>query len=174
MARTAKATSDTRPSKAPSKAKNPSAKHQSTRSATPVRKVEAVKTAPAKAAKPRTEAKRGAAAEGAAPAGRMEEMRTQLERLEKETAALRSKERTASQAAKQLAARLAGLEERLAELDQRVAATAKPARRTAGRRPRDIDPGDSVPEGVAVLEPEPMDQEAETAFENLEEHLGPQ
>ena len=35
----------------------------------------------------------------------------------------------------------------------------------------EIDPGDAVPEGVAVQEPAPLDEEAETALENLTEHL---
>jgi hypothetical protein len=39
---------------------------------------------------------------------------------------------------------------------------------------REIDPGDAVPPGVAVEEPAALDLEAETALENLEEHLGGQ
>jgi hypothetical protein len=35
-----------------------------------------------------------------------------------------------------------------------------------------MDPGDAVPSGVAVEEPAPLDLEAETARENLEQHLG--
>jgi hypothetical protein len=40
------------------------------------------------------------------------------------------------------------------------------------RRSRDIDPGDAVPQGVAVQDPTPLDEEAETALENLKEHFG--
>jgi hypothetical protein len=49
----------------------------------------------------------------------------------------------------------------------------KPLR--AKRQSREIDPGDAVPPGgvtgVAVQEPAPLDEQAETALENLEEHL---
>jgi hypothetical protein len=69
-----------------------------------------------------------------------------------------------------------GRRAQIAQLEKRVAAAPassqqpKPAR--AKRRSREIDPGDAVPPGVAVQEPAPLDEEAETALENLEEHLG--
>jgi ABC-type transporter Mla subunit MlaD len=168
MARTAKATSSTQP---------PASKRPSTGTPTPARKAQAAKataakTPPAKAAKRPADAGRSIASDRAGPAARIEELRARIEKLEQETTRLRTRERAASRDAKQSAVRMAGLEDRLEELDRKIAATAKPAKRAA-RRPRDIDPGDSVPEGVAVLEPEPMDQEAENAFENLEEHLRP-
>jgi hypothetical protein len=39
------------------------------------------------------------------------------------------------------------------------------------RQRRGVDPGDAVPPGVAVEEPAPLDEEAETIRENLEENL---
>jgi len=70
------------------------------------------------------------------------------------------------------------LEAQVAQLEKNAAVTpmtpqakpTKPAR--AKRQGREIDPGDAVPPGVAVQEPAPLDEEAETALENLEEHLG--
>ena len=67
----------------------------------------------------------------------------------------------------------------MARLERRVSAQAGAAKRAARRSAereaepahREIDPGDAVPPGVAVLEPEPMDEEAEQAKENLEERL---
>ena len=74
------------------------------------------------------------------------------------------------------AARIAELEDQVATLEKQVASQAtsakRSAKRPASRKSRDIDPGDAVPAGVAVEEPEPLDKEAERALENLEEHLG--
>ena len=64
------------------------------------------------------------------------------------------------------AARLAALEARVARLEEQVGRLAR-----GGRRGRDIDPGDAVPPGVAVLEPEPMDAEAEAALDAIEKHI---
>lgn len=118
-----------------------------------------------------------------------DELRAQVEKLERTNATLRTKNREAGRAAKDATARIAALEAQVAKLERaatlkeaparrRAARNAavtpkpKPARSTRGRKPRGArDPGDAVPPGVAVLEPEPMDAEAETAFENLEEHL---
>ena len=70
-------------------------------------------------------------------------------------------------------------EERIAALEAEIARLSQPARQPAAKvtRPRkkhEIDPGDAVPPGVAVEqsdEPAEPDLEAETARENLEEHL---
>jgi hypothetical protein len=105
-----------------------------------------------------------------------DELRAQVEKLGQLVAALRAKGREANKAAKAAAARISELETQVAQLERRVAAAPatvqqpKPAR--AKRRSREIDPGDAVPPGVAVQEPAPLDEEAETALENLEEHLG--
>ena len=82
-------------------------------------------------------------------------------------------------AAKASEARLSELEARVAALEDRVTKSgriaepdARPARRPrTTRRTHEIDPGDAVPAGVAVQEPQPLDQEAETALEHLQ-HLG--
>jgi hypothetical protein len=101
--------------------------------------------------------------------------------MEQANANLRSRNRESNRAAKAAAARIAELEEQVSRLEQQVAARgasarsgrkAQPPESRRGRRVRDIDPGDAVPPGVAVLEPAPLDQDAETARENLEDHLG--
>jgi len=103
-----------------------------------------------------------------------------VEKLERANAALRAKGREATRDAKSSAARVAELEGEVARLEKKVASQAKSAQsppkpRTAVRgkqRSAGIDPGDAVPPGVAVQEPAPLDAEAETARENLEEQLG--
>jgi chromosome segregation ATPase len=111
-----------------------------------------------------------------APVVSKDELRAQVEKLEQTVATLRTKGREASRAAKQANARIVELEEDVARLEKQVASqaasTKRNATRSATRKSRDIDPGDAVPEGVAVAEPEPLDKEAETAMANLEEHLG--
>ena len=125
-----------------------------------------------------------------------DELRAQVEKLERTVATLRARSRDAVRAAKHAAARIEDLEAQLAAKEQtpKLAATAP---RTATRTPKPVakadmppaprkakarrgqslskerDPGDAVPPGVAVAEPEPMDEEAATAFENLQEHLHP-
>ena len=109
-----------------------------------------------------------------------DELRAQVEKLERTNANLRAKNREASREAKTMAARIAELEEHVARLEkQLVAQTAaaggdRSALASKGRRARhrEIDPGDSMPPGVAVEEPAPLDLEAETALANLEERLG--
>ena len=104
------------------------------------------------------------------------ELRAQVEKLERANATLRAKGREATKAAKTAAARIAELEDEAAALAKQVTPQAASAKRSVtrstARRGRNIDPGDAVPPGVAIQEPEPMDREAETALENLEEHLG--
>jgi hypothetical protein len=122
--------------------------------------------------------KAAARAPAAPPAPKVskDELRAQVEKLEGLVAALRIKGREANKAAKAAAARISELEAQVAQLEEKVAAAPapvqqqKPAR--AKRRGREIDPGDAAPPGVAVQEPAPLDEEAETALENLEEHLG--
>ena len=118
-----------------------------------------------------------AVASPAAPRPSKDELRARVEALEGVNAALRSKSRDANRAAKTAAARIAELEDQVAQLDKRLASaqpkpkSAAPSRRQ--RRSREIDPGDAVPEGVAVQDPAPLDEEAKRALENLEEHLEP-
>jgi hypothetical protein len=103
-----------------------------------------------------------------------------VEKLERANATLRAKGREATRDAKSSAARIAELEGEVARLEKKVASQATSPQRpptpwTAGRGKRQsagIDPGDAVPPGVAVQEPAPLDAQAETARENLEEQLG--
>jgi hypothetical protein len=116
----------------------------------------------------------------AAPKVSKDELRGQVEKLERANATLRAKGREATRDAKSSAARIAELEGEVARLEKKVASQAKSAQRPpkprtavrGKRRSAGIDPGDAVPPGVAVQEPAPLDAEAETARENLEEQLG--
>ena len=100
------------------------------------------------------------------------ELRAQMEKFEQTIVTLRTKSREANRAAKLATARIAELEDEVARLEKQVASQAAAAKRSAtraaGRKSREIDPGDAVPEGVAVQTPEPLDEQAETALENLE------
>ncbi len=115
-----------------------------------------------------------------APKLSKDELRAQVEKLERANATLRAKSRETNRVAKSSAARVAELEGEVARLERKVASQAaaaprgpKPRTSTRGkRRSSDIDPGDAVPPGVAVQEPAPLDAEAEIARENLEEKLG--
>ena len=136
------------------------------------------------------------AAASPAPKVSKDELRAQVEKLERTVATLRTRSREAVRAAKQATARIEELEAQLAAKEQaaKQAATApwvatrtpKPASKTgtqaAPRKARsrrgqtlsdERDPGDAVPPGVAVAEPEPMDEQAATAFENLQAHFNP-
>jgi chromosome segregation ATPase len=131
---------------------------------------------PAKHSKPTTAAKpKQAAAPPAAPKLSKDELHARVEKLERANATLRAKNRDANRAAKIAATRIAELEDQVAQLEKRVASAQPTAKRAAPaprkRQSREIDPGDAVPEGVAVQEPAPLDEEAETALENLTEHL---
>ena len=64
-----------------------------------------------------------------------------------------------------LLARIAALEARVARLEQQAASQAR------ARRGREIDPGDAVPPGVAVLEVEPMDAPAQAALDAIQKHI---
>jgi len=112
----------------------------------------------------------------AAPKLSKDELRTRVEVLEKVNATLRAKSRDTNRATKTAAARIAELEDQVAQLEKRLASAQPQAKPAASarrqRRSREIDPGDAVPEGVAVQNPAPLDEEAETALENLTEHLG--
>jgi chromosome segregation ATPase len=171
MARRAKTTKTAKPAVRGRKAGHPvaSAKRTTKKAAKTAKR--AVSTASPKHTPPKAPA---------APKLSKDELHAQVEKLEHANANLRAKNREASREAKTTAARIAVLEEQVARLEKRLAAQAAGAggdratrapkvRRT---RHREIDPGDSVPPGVAVEEPAPLDLEAENALANLEEHLG--
>jgi hypothetical protein len=132
------------------------------------------KTAPKKKVPAATKAP----APAPAPKLSKDELRVQVDKLERANATLRAKSREVTKAAKTALARVAELEDQVARLDEELAgqkaarpAASPPKRRRPAER-HEVDPGDAVPPGVAVQEPEPQDTEAETARENLEEHLG--
>lgn len=132
---------------------------------------------PARPAKPVARVPRAAAAPVAerAPKVSKDELRAQVEKLDRTIATLRAKARETTRAAKGAAARIAELEAEVARLEAAAARQAAPPKPAKTARPRakapGRDPGDSVPPGVAVQEPEPLDAEAEAAREALEEHL---
>jgi hypothetical protein len=109
-----------------------------------------------------------------------DELRAQVEKLERANATLRTKSREANRTAKMNAVRIAELEDQVAQLEKQAASETASA--TRGQKPteadhtkrqsRVIDPGDAVPPGVAVQEPAALDEEAKTALEHLETHLG--
>jgi hypothetical protein len=111
----------------------------------------------------------------AAPKLSKDQLRARVEALERTNATLRLKNRDASRSAKTAAARIAELEDQVAQLEKRVASAQRQSKPSAAsprkRRSREIDPSDAVPEGVAVEEPAPLDEAAETALENLTENL---
>lgn len=78
-------------------------------------------------------------------------------------------------AAKQADERMTEFEAEVTRLESAFAkanrAAPDKALRARKQPPRDIDPGDGVPPGVAVLEPEPLDAGAEAARASLEEKL---
>jgi chromosome segregation ATPase len=173
-------------------AKVPPAKKPATsrRKAAAPTKAAPTKATPTKSAGTRTAATKSAAAKSAAakpvakapaaaPKPSKEELRDRVETLERSIATLRSKNRDANRAAKTAAARIAELEDQVAQLEKQAAPAPAKAERKAKpsaparskRRAREIDPGDAVPPGVAVEDPAPLDEEAESALEHLEEHL---
>jgi len=111
----------------------------------------------------------------AAPKLSKDELRTRVEALERANATLRTRNREANRSAKTAAARIAELEDQVAQLEKRLASAQRKSAPSAAsprkRQSREIDPGDAIPEGVAVQEPAPLDAEAETALENLTENL---
>ncbi len=105
--------------------------------------------------------------------------RAQIEKLERANTGLRAKSRE-MKAAEAASSRVADLETQLADLQSKIRPQAasedqerkRPRPAARPHRPRDLDPCDAVPPGVAVLEPAPLDEEAEVALESVEEHLG--
>jgi hypothetical protein len=135
--------------------------------------------APAKVTKLAAAPKRATVA--AAPALKLskDELRVQVEKLERANATLRAKNREANRTAKAAAARIAELEEIVAGLEKKAAhgtpakvekAEAKPTR--VKRQSGKVGAGAAVPPGVAVQEPAPLDEEGEVVMENREEQLG--
>src|SRR5689334_24791338 len=77
-----------------------------------------------------------------------DELRSQVQKLERANAALRAKNRQANRAAKLAAARITELEDEVARLRPHPGAstdTGSAAMPESGPQPYDIDPGDAVP-----------------------------
>ena len=137
-----------------------------------------VKVAPAKAMPARTPvAAPAATAPTRIPPPSKGELRAQIEKLEAANAALKVKSRENNRAAKAANRRIGELEAEVARLQEQAArpvaapTAEKAIRRGRPPRSREIDPGDAVPPGVAVVELEPMDAEAKVARDALEENL---
>ena len=135
-------------------------------------------TSLAKATPTRTPASAPAAAAPARiPPPSKGELRAQIEKLEGANAALKAKSREANRTAKAANKRIGELEAEVQQLQEQAArsvaapAAEKVTRRGRLPRSREIDPGDAVPPGVAVLDPEPLDAEAKAARDALEEKL---
>jgi septal ring factor EnvC (AmiA/AmiB activator) len=96
-----------------------------------------------------------------------DELRAQVDKLERANATLRAKNRETTREARRAAARIAELEDQLARLEKQLATlTASTGGGATGRklktrraRSHDIDPDDAVPPGLAVEEPSPPDLE---------------
>lgn len=138
------------------------------------------KSVPAKAV--RTPARRGTAAPKAPPAPKLskDELRAQVEKLEKTVASLRLKNRELKRVSGAEAGRVEELERMVAKLERKLALQETPAAETKPRRnytrrrkSGDIDPGDAVPPGVAVDEPEPLTDEDKKVLAHMNETLAP-
>jgi len=151
----------------------------STSTRKPGRPAAATAKTSAKVTKTTAAPKHAGAASPAAPKLSKDELRARVEALERANATLRTKSREGGRAAKAAAARVAELEDQVARLEKQAAPPPAPAKggskpaapARSKRQHRGVDPGDAVPPGVAEQEPAPPDEEAETALENLEEHL---
>ena len=128
---------------------------------------------PRPAASPKATLKSVTRAGSPTPKPSKDELRAEVERLAAANANLRAKSRDAGRAAKAATARVAELEAEVARLTERstqaasLSGGAGGTRAGRGPRRRAIDPGDAVPPGVGVLEPQPLDAEAEAALEAL-------
>jgi hypothetical protein len=140
----------------------------------------AVKRRTSKPARAAAAPKPGPAALARAPKLSKDELRAQVEKLERANVTLRAKSRETNRAAKSAGVRIAELEGEVARLEKKVASQTAAATRGAKprtsasskRRSSEIDPGDAVPPGVVVDEPAPLDPEAEAARESLDDQLG--
>ena len=157
----------------------PASKGRKTRRTAGARAESGAKVGPAKAARATSAPKRATVAPSPAPKVSKDELRAQVDKLERANATLRAKNREATREAKRAAARVAELEDQLARLERQLATRTASAegvetdrkRKTGRARSQDIDPGDAVPSWVAVEEASPPDLEAELARQNLEERL---
>jgi hypothetical protein len=132
--------------------------------------------APAKVTKAAAAPKRAPAAAAPALTLSKDELRVQLEKLERVNATLRAKSREANRTAKAATARIAELEEQVARLERKAApATPAKVKKTAAKPTRvkrqsgEGGPGAAVPPAEAIQEPARLDEADEAA---MEEDLG--
>jgi predicted RNase H-like nuclease (RuvC/YqgF family) len=117
------------------------------------------------ARKPGPVAKRAAAA--APPKVSKDALRAQVTKLERTNANLRTKNKALTQAVGEAADRIAQLEGEISRQKKHAAKEAAPVRtgKTPGRHAAgtqersDRDPGDAVPPGIAVQDPEPLGEQ---------------
>jgi hypothetical protein len=168
----------TKPDTPPKRAAIVAPKSKGRRAGRPAAAVVAAK-APAKVTRVAATPKRTPAAAAPAPKLGKDELRVQLEKLERANATLRAKSREANRTAKAATARIAELEEIVARLEQKAAqatpdkvekAAAKPTRvkRQSGKG----GPGAAVPAAEAIHEPASLDEAGEAALERPDEQLG--
>ena len=142
----------------------------------------------------RPPAKPAIKAAAATPKLSKDELRAQLEKLARANATLRAKSREATRVAKAATARVAELEERAAELERKVASQPVPPKRgrppaaapqpapfskpepeplparPSRRKRREVVATEALPDEGTVADPQPLDEEAQAARDNLE-HL---
>lgn len=138
-------------------------------------------SAGAKAAKKPAPPPKPAPVTAAVPKPSKDELRAQVEALERTVAKLKLKAKAMRAAARQADGRIDELEVEVGRLEGALAkasrtAPAKVPRAAVSRSrkqsmPGERDPSDAVPKGVAVQHPGPRDQEAEAALASLEENL---
>jgi hypothetical protein len=124
---------------------------------------------PAKATKLAAAPKRAPVA--AAPALKLskDELRVQVEKLERANATLRVKNREANRTAKAATARIAELEENVTRLAQKSELQAPPANGEQAAKPSRAK---RQSRSIADQKPAPLDEEGETDLEHREEQLG--
>ena len=94
-----------------------------------------------------------------------------MEALEGTVARMKAKAKAMRDAARQADARMTELEAEVTRLEGALAKAPRAAAVRPRKQPRERDPGDAVPPGVAVQDPAPLDLEAEAALASLEEKL---
>ena len=119
-----------------------------------------------------------ASASRAAPAPKVskDDLRAQIEKLERTVASLRAKNRELKRASGADAGRAEELERTVAKLERKLGTGEAEGRAPAPKAPRrrrkaERDPGDAVPPGVAVEDPEPPSEEDRQVLDNMNERL---
>lgn len=146
----------------------------------PGRPSAAAAKAAAKVKPPAVGPSRASSTMGSGPKISKDELRAQLEKLERANASLRAKSREANRQAKADTARIAELEGQVARLEKHAASRSESAKQepesaaAVGMNPqsRAVDPGDHVSPGVVLEDAVTPGDEAKTAREKLDEPLG--